>query len=40
MDKGYKILSVFVEGDWVEVDRVSDLNLGITRQRLKMICSS
>jgi len=34
---GYDIWPVFIEGGWVEVDTVTDLNLPITRKRLALI---
>ncbi|MHC4215461.1 MAG: NTP transferase domain-containing protein, partial [Planctomycetota bacterium] len=34
---GYDVWPVFVEGGWVEIDTVRDLNTPITRQRLRDI---
>ena len=33
----YPVMSVAVDGGWVEVDEVSDLNLELTNKRLMMI---
>jgi choline kinase len=34
---GHDVWPVFIEGDWIEIDTVNDLNLEITKQRLKKI---
>jgi choline kinase len=34
IDKGIRVDSVTIQGEWIEVDTVSDMNLSITKQRL------
>ena len=31
IDEGYNVWPVFIEGNWVEIDTVSDLNLEMTK---------
>ena len=40
VDLNYRVDAVLVNGGWVEVDTVSDLNSDITRSRLKKIADS
>jgi choline kinase len=37
IDSGYRVEAVPVDGGWVEVDTVSDLNLPVTRERVAAI---
>jgi len=40
IDEGHDVYPVFIDGGWVEVDTINDLNLEITRQRLEKISQS
>ncbi len=37
INEGYGVWPVFINGDWVEIDTVNDLNLEITRERLEKL---
>lgn len=40
IDAGHRVDAVPVDGQWVEIDSVSDLNLDVTRERLQAIAAS